>query len=233
MCVYKTMINNHQNQLNSLRDKLERKTKECETLKKQLAELKKEGLLQGQTTVVNTICQKPKEDTQKVEKKNEQPQEEKSASEILLRIPCAESSLFKNEIQDFLYALLYSELEKEMLNFPKNKSDEHYRKLDVLSSLLDARTFDWEKSETYKNLSKVNKALNCHKKYNYDNLPASLFYKKDNCHNHLKYCFVSERYQLTFSLTPSDGNACKQQSREIKKRCFLIPTNNTKIVCGL
>lgn len=249
MCVYNNMMYNHQNQIKSLKDKLERKSRECEMLKRQLAENKKEAVLLGQTddkiinnqaTVKNaeapdnSECQKLKEEIKKLENKLAAQTAEESGSEIVLRIPCTEPSLFKNEIQDYLYALLYSAVENEIQQFPKNKADEHYRKLDVLSSILNARTFKWEQTNTNKNLSRVITALNTHKKYNYDNLPANLFYKKDNCRNHLKYCFVSDRYQITFSLTPSDGNASKQQAREIKKRCFLMPANNnTRTANGL
>lgn len=244
-------MKNHEKEMARAKEQLARKTKECESLRKELAEYKKQPVLEAksinqrknadncQTLILQTAAsqselQSLKNENEAIRKKNAQleaqikelssSREKKEAeSEILLRIPCPEKSLFSGEIKDYLMATLYSALEKENQNFPKNKTDEHFRKQDVLNSILSSRTFRWEKTETNKKLSAVYSSLHNHKKYNYGNLLACGFTKRENCKNHLKYYFYSECYQLTFSLTPSDGNASKQQIREIKKRCFLMP----------
>ena len=242
MCVYNSIMKNHEKEMARAKEQLARKTKECESLRKELAEYKKQPVLESQ--IINQSktaddrqfpeLQALKNENEALRKKNAQleanvkelaglKEKKESESEILLRIPCSEKSLFSGEINDYLMATLYSALEKEKQNFPKNKTDEHFRKQDVLNSILSSRTFNWEKSETNKKLSNVYSSLRNHKKYNYGDLQAYGFTKKENCKNHLKYYFYSECYQLTFSLTPSDGNASKQQIREIKKRCFLMP----------
>jgi len=252
MCVYNSIMKNHEKEMARAREQLARKTKECESLRKELAEYKKQPVLESQTSNQSknadsrqpsssqTVASQPSElqilknETEALRKKNAQleaqvkelsstKEKKEFESEILLRIPCPEKSLFSDEIKDYLMATLYSALEKENQNFPKNKTDEHFRKQDVLNSILSSKTFRWEKTETNKKLSAVYSSLHNHKKYNYGNLQACGFTKKENCKNHLKYYFYSECYQLTFSLTPSDGNASKQQIREIKKRCFLMP----------
>ena len=232
-------MKNHEKEMARVREQLARKSKECENLRKELADYKKQPLLEPQTisqssAVQSSELQSLKNENEALRKKNAQletqikqlsevKEKKESESEIVLRIPCPEKSLFTDEIHDYVMATLYSALEKENLNFPKNKMDEHFRKQDVLNAILGSRTFRWEKTETNKKLSDVYTSLRNHKKYDYKNLQACGFTKKENCKNHLKYYFYSECYQLTFSLTPSDGNASKQQIREIKKRCFLMP----------
>ena len=245
MNVYNNLIKSHDKEVTKLKSKLDEKTLECDKLKKELAELKKQTILSPQVEVntnrnagtdynKDSQFQNLIEKNQLLEKKvsqleallNENKNQENktnSDSQILLSIPCPEKPLFKNEIQDYLYTTLYSALENDMKNFPENKDDEHFRKQDVLSSILSARVFKLEETETLKLFSKITSGLYNHKKYDYGNIETYGFIKKGRCNNHIKYYFHSERYQLTFSLTPSDGNASKQQIREIKKRCFLLP----------
>ncbi len=240
-------MKNHEKEMAHAKEQLERKSRECESLRKKLIEKNRQPLLEAQKNEhgQNNACKRSvvsqssdlqllKNENESLRKKNSQleaqvkqfntlKESKGPASEITLRIPCPEKSLFSNEIHDYLMATLYSALEKENQNFPKNKTDEHFRKQDVLNAILSSKNFRWEQTETNKKLSNVYTALHNHKKYEYGKLQACGFKKKENCKNHLKYYFVLNRYQLTFSLSPSDGNASKQQCREIKQRCFLIP----------
>lgn len=245
MCVYNTILDNHNKKTKVLKEKLEKKTRECEQLKTELFEFKRQAFLnspaseQRETQICNnrlgsddkvlefdTLRNENQKLINKITqleaqiKKNAQSD---NAEFILLKIPYFEKFLFKNEIEDYLYSILYYSIECELKKFPKDKKDERFRKFDVLSALLKSKTFNWQKTETNKNLSKINSILNNHKSNNLSNLQTCGFTKKENCHNHLKLYFHDERYQVTFSLSPSDGNASKQQMREIKNRCFLMP----------
>ena len=76
-------------------------------------------------------------------------QNENSNGYIYLEIPCSEENLFLNEIEDYLYSLLYGMLEKE--NSPNNKGNKGNkgtRKRDVVDNLLEKKTFDCGKSES-------------------------------------------------------------------------------------
>ena len=72
----------------------------------------------------------------------------RSSDHIYLEIPCSEENLFLNEIEDYLYLLLYKTLEKENKTLPGNEEDEVSRKRDVVENLLAKKTFDCGKSES-------------------------------------------------------------------------------------
>lgn len=234
-------------QIESLKEKLERAEKEVLKLRKENAEFRRQiswGIKKSESDERPFDCDE--ENCRKIaelqaenekllseieELKNENAalldsEGNKTASKglLLLKIPCGEKNLFENEIEDYLYDILYSSLEDEKSNFPANKRDEHFRKQDIIEELLEKRTFDWEKSETFRRLHEIHEVL---EDKNLEKLKASGFTRREKCKNYPKYFFFRERYQLTFSISPRDGNASKQQLREIRKRCFLVSGNRS------
>lgn len=234
-------------QIESLKEKLERAEKEVLKLRKENAEFRRQiswGIKKSESDERPFDCDE--ENCRKIaelqaenekllseieELKNENAalldsEGNKTASKglLLLKIPCGEKNLFENEIEDYLYDILYSSLEDEKSNFPANKRDEHFRKQDIIEELLEKRTFNWEKSETFRRLHEIHEVL---EDKNLEKLKASGFTRREKCKNYPKYFFFRERYQLTFSISPRDGNASKQQLREIRKRCFLVSGNRS------
>lgn len=240
------ILRQKERQIEVLSEKLAKTEKECYRLRKENAEFRKKYALAGgfnEKSAGGSDCddknckkmqtlksenEELKRHIEELKNADEKMRSEsmagnkiKSSGTVTLRLPCAEKNLFENEIEDYLYDILYLGLEEEQANFPANKCDEHFRKLDIIEALLKNRTFDWEKSETFRRLHSINTVLddaNLEKLQNYG------FTKRKN-KNYPKYCFFKERYQLTFSSTPRDSNASKQQMREIRKRCFLVSGN--------
>lgn len=251
MCIKKQLMNGKISdlgyELDITKKKLKEKERECEKLKCELKEMNK-TILQNQqdssfeksndnVNKVNgnyhkSLCdenmslknelealkQKLKSQGIDLEKLNDE--DDSVANFITLIIPCNESPLFKNEITDYLYNVLYSALEAERKKIPENIKDANYRKLDVLKGILDAKIFCFKKSETVKKLNDIDSVLQS--KRGFASLESLGFKKPGNCGSHPKYYFCDKRYPIVLSLTPSDGNAPKQQMREIRRRCILI-----------
>lgn len=148
-------------------------------------------------------------------------QNENSNGCIYLEIPCTEENLFLNEIQDYLYSLLYEMLEKEKANLPGNKQDEANRKRDVVANLLEKRKFYWEKSVTGEKLREIENMLR-----STQTLPLSKLshegFKEVRNGTHLVYSFYKEKYKYSTSWTPSDRRAAEKVLRDIKNIMFLI-----------
>ena len=152
-------------------------------------------------------------------------QNENSNGYIYLEIPCSEENLFLNEIEDYLYLLLYKTLEKENKTLPGNKEDEVSRKRDVVGSLLAKRTFDWEKSASGRKIKRIEKLL-------YDIYGRNAVrleelqqegFKRGVQSGHVKYCFYREEYMYPFSTSPSDRHATSNMVHQLKRKLFLIP----------
>lgn len=147
-------------------------------------------------------------------------QNENSNGCIYLEIPCTEENLFLNEIQDYLYSLLYEMLEKEKANLPGNKQDEANRKRDVVANLLEKRKFYWEKSVTGEKLREIENMLR-----STQTLPLSKLshegFKEVRNGTHLVYSFYKEKYKYSTSWTPSDRKAAEKVLRDIKNIMFL------------
>lgn len=139
---------------------------------------------------------------------------------VRLDIPCAEENLFPDEIDDFLYALLYAAIEQENRRLPEDTKTEVSRKRDVIEAVLDGKEFDWNKSETYRTLTDMEKAFKS------DVSPSLAGFTKISENDHEKHYFVQERYQITSPLTPSDnrtGRGVQNKMKEIRGRLFLMP----------
>ena len=149
--------------------------------------------------------------------------ETSSSGFITLSIPCAETNLFKNEIEDYCYGVLYSALEYEQQNLPQNKADEKSRKVDVITDILARRKFRWENTWTFRQIADIETVLRSSRRPSFQELAKYGFISKQDCKKHPKCYFYEERYQLTFSLTPSDANFPNLKMKEIKARCFLVP----------
>ena len=139
----------------------------------------------------------------------------------ILEIPCKEKELFSDEIEDFLYNCLYSKLEEEKKNLPQNKETEVTRKRDVIESLINNKYFSFEKSETKQKIARIESILKASNRPNLDELVHEGFVKIENTKNHPKVYFYNERYQLTFSLSPSDEKVSMNKMKEIQGRCLL------------
>ena len=135
---------------------------------------------------------------------------------VRLEIPCAEKNLFPDEIEDWLYAAI--EQEGKML--PEDTKTEVSRKRDVIEAVLNGKEFDWNKSETCRTLTDMEKA------FKNDASPSLAGFTKVSENDHEKHFFVQERYQITSALTPSDnrtGRWVQNKMTEIRGRLFLMP----------
>lgn len=231
MCVYNNVINQWEKKYAKLEEKFNAKCRENEKLKKKLGELQSVNYsgsvpkeVQISPEYKNEISRLKKENEdfrREVEELKRKKNEEKSESYenvVVLKLPCGVKNLFENEIEDYLYKVIYDELESQRHNFPQNKNDEHFRKQDVITSLLQNKQFNFEKSATSNLMKKINSVLQTR---DIKKLSSCGFVKKNGSKNYPKYYFYKERYQFAFSLTPEDRNAPKNQMREISKRVFL------------
>ena len=139
-----------------------------------------------------------------------------------INIPCSQKELFRNEITDFLYEILYREIQKEKNHLPQNTEVEVSRKRDVLETLLTEKRYDSKKSETYQKLDRIEKIFKFRNRPELEALEQEGFAKIENAQNHPKVYFYKRRYQVTFSLSPSDENAYLNKMKELKGRCFLL-----------
>ena len=145
-------------------------------------------------------------------------QNEKSKGCIYLEIPCTEENLFLNEIQDYLYSLLYEMLENEKASLSKK----NLRKRDVLTNLLllENRKFYRDKSETRKKLKRIENVLFSTRKDPLRKLSKEGF-RNINRNVHSKYYFYKEKYECTTSISPRVP--CAQNILDdIKDIMFLI-----------
>ncbi len=142
---------------------------------------------------------------------------------ITLSIPCTEANLFKNEIEDYCYGVLYSALEYEKQNLPQNKEDENSRKADVIADILANREFKWENTETFSRINGIENILKSSRKPCVQELEKCGFVPKSSYRKHQKCYYHKKRYQVFFSLTPSDANAPNLKMKEIRARFFLLP----------
>ena len=192
-------------------DKLEHELKELQNTKKSL---------EGELSSLNTKRANLQNQYEEWEAMLIRKQNEKSNGCIYLEIPCTEENLFLNEIQDYLYSLLYKMLEKENANLPENKRDEVNRKRDVVANLLEKRKFYWEKSVTGEKLREIENMLR-----STQTLPLSKLshegFKEVRNGTHLVYYFYKEKYKYSTSWTPSDRRAAEKVLRDIKNIMFL------------
>ena len=192
-------------------DKLEHELQELQNTKK---------LLEGELSSLNTKRANLQNQYDEWEAMLIRKQNEKSNGCIYLEIPCTEENLFLNEIQDYLYSLLYEMLEKEKANLPGNKQDEANRKRDVVANLLEKRKFYWEKSVTGEKLREIENMLR-----STQTLPLSKLshegFKEVRNGTHLVYSFYKEKYKYSTSWTPSDRKAAEKVLRDIKNIMFL------------
>lgn len=141
---------------------------------------------------------------------------------ITLCVPSKLSPLFKTELSDYLYSLLYGALESEKEALPENRADEVSRKRDVVSDLFSCRTFKKENCESQKKIERIAAILRSDAKFPLDSLLAEGFGKVEGAHNHPKYYFHDEKYQMTFPSTPSDSGVAWRQIRDLCKCLFLV-----------
>ena len=193
-------------------DELEHDLKKLQNTKK---------LLEGEISSLNTKCANLQNRYDEWDAMLIRKQNENSNGCIYLEIPCTEENLFLNEIQDYLYSLLYEMLEKEKANLPGNKQDEANRKRDVVANLLEKRKFYWEKSVTGEKLREIENMLR-----STQTLPLSKLshegFKEVRNGTHLVYSFYKEKYKYSTSWTPSDRRAAEKVLRDIKNIMFLI-----------
>ena len=192
-------------------DKLEHELQELQNTKK---------LLEGELSSLNTKRANLQNQYDEWEAMLIRKQNEKSNGCIYLEIPCTEENLFPNEIQDYLYSLLYEMLEKEKANLPGNKQDEANRKRDVVANLLEKRKFYWEKSVTGEKLREIENMLRSTQRIPLEELRKEGF-SKIASNTHPKYYFYNEKYKYSTSWTPSDRRAAEKVLRDIKNIMFL------------
>lgn len=158
-----------------------------------------------------------------LEKKNSRGTENENTY-IMLRIPCKEGNISENEIEDFLYKLLYSAIAAEKKKLPENKNDEQRRKRDVLESLSREKVFDWADSKTCKKIERIENIFkqtkdftSVWKKLRDEGIEK---YAEDN---YIKYWYGKTKYIFSHAKTPEDAyTVVNKIIRDIKFTCFLI-----------
>ncbi len=141
---------------------------------------------------------------------------------IVLEVPCGKKELFFGEIRDYLYSCLYQKIEDERKSLPENEETEASRKRDVLESILSERAAGSSQSATRLKLERLESILKSAKKPSLDDLAREGFVKIKGTKTHPKMYFYDERYQVTFSLSPSDDKVPMNKMKEIRSRCFLF-----------
>ena len=193
-------------------DKLEHDLKELQNTKK---------LLEGELSSLNTKRANLQNQYDEWEAMLIRKQNEKSNGCIYLEIPCTEENLFLNEIQDYLYSLLYEMLEKEKANLPGNKQDEANRKRDVVANLLEKRKFYWEKSVTGEKLREIENMLRSTQRIPLEKLKKAGFLEIAG-NTHPKYYFYNEKYTCVFPGSSSDKKAIDNIIHQIERNLFLM-----------
>lgn len=193
-------------------DKLEHELQELQNTKK---------LLEGELSSLNTKRANLQNQYDEWEAMLIRKQNEKSNGCIYLEIPCTEENLFLNEIQDYLYSLLYEMLEKEKANLPGNKQDEANRKRDVVANLLEKRKFYWEKSVTGEKLREIENMLRSTQRIPLEKLKKAGFLEIAG-NTHPKYYFYNEKYTCVFPGSSSDKKAIDNIIHQIERNLFLM-----------
>ena len=198
---------------------LDKKVKKEETLERRIKKLKKEN---GDLKKDNKKMHDRYSD---LEGQYTKKQNEENTGGYHLDIPCSEKNLFPNEIEDYLYMLLYSKIEKERQDLPENKKDEKWRKRDVLKKLVDEKKFKEEETVSYKKRQQIESILKGSKqltKEQIGKLEDEGFRKNSETNDHLKLRFFDDRYQMAFSTTQIDERAIMNKIGDIKRSFFLI-----------
>lgn len=138
-----------------------------------------------------------------------------------LFVPCSEENLFPDEIEDYLYSIIYRSLEKEMEMFPHNEEKEAVRKKDVVKNILDNKIFDFVKSESERKKKHVHESLKS-RNPDYQILKSEGFEKLRESGEHVVTYFYNKRYEMVFASTSSDERrGGENKYKEIEKRLFL------------
>lgn len=138
-----------------------------------------------------------------------------------LFIPCTEENLFPDEIEDFLYSIIYGTMEKKMKKFPHNEEKEVIRKKDVIKNILDNKVFDYVKSESGRKRSHVYEGVK-NRNPDYQSLKSEGFKILRESGEHVVTYFYNERYEMVFASTSSDEKrGGKNKYQDIEKRLFL------------
>lgn len=202
--------------------KIEQQQKEIESLNSRIRTLEKEKqeeIEKLQNKIDSLLEQLESQNTTRTKEQNEA-----RSGVVELKIPCPVNNLFPNEIEDLLYKLLYSTIEAELGNIPKNKDDEQLRKRDVLQELMEKKVFNWEKSETSQKVEQLKNLFKSSASPSSNDLKSIGFIKIPDTQKHHKYYFYEECYQITFPSTPSDSKSGSENLiTDIKFRFFLIP----------
>lgn len=138
-----------------------------------------------------------------------------------LFIPCTEENLFPDEIEDFLYSIIYGAIEKKMKKFPHNEEKEVVRKKDVIKNILDNKVFDYAKSESERKRNHVYEAVK-NRNPDYQVLQREGFNIIRKSGEHVVTSFYNNRYEMVFASTSSDEKrGGKNKYQDIEKRLFL------------
>ena len=123
-------VANEKQQMECVASNVDKKSEKGGSEKRRIEELEKEN--SDLKKNYNEIYDRYSDLEQQYTKK----QNEENTCSYHLDIPCSEKNLFPNEMEDYLYMLLYSKIKEEHQNLPKNKEDERCRKRDVLEKLV-------------------------------------------------------------------------------------------------
>ena len=135
-----------------------------------------------------------------------------------LHIPCSRKEAFTDEIEDYLYKLIYDRLSE----MPKPNNATLSRKIDIIETLMKEKTFDWDKTETSRKLAEIERILRENKRPNIDKLCSVGFVEKERSGDHVKCWLYDIPYQIMFSLSPSDFRTADNMMSIIRQQCFIV-----------
>lgn len=145
-----------------------------------------------------------------------------NAGYIDLKVPCTLKNLFSDEIQDYLYKVLYEACELKHKLLPENEKVEVTRHRDVLEDILKNKIFNDVKCNTKGLINRVFNAVKDIKKIDIASLKAEGFVFERNNNHYVSY-FRDERYEVVF---PSTGQDSKHGSenlfKDISNRIFMF-----------
>lgn len=212
----------YEQKLQESSQKIEQQQKEIESLNYRIRTLEKEK--QEEIEKLQNKIDSLQEQLESQNTTRTKEQNEARSGVVELKIPCPVNNNFPNEIEDYLYKLLYSTIEAELGNIPKNKDDEQLRKRDVLQAVMEKKVFNWEKSETSQKVEQLKNLFKSSASPSSNDLKSIGFIKIPDTQKHHKYYFYEECYQITFPSTPSDSKSGSENLiTDIKFRFFLIP----------
>lgn len=210
----------YEQKLQESSQKIEQQQKEIESLNSQIRTLEKEKQEEIKKLQIKIDSLQEQLESQNTTRTKEQ--NEARSGVVELKIPCPVNNNFPNEIEDYLYKLLYSTIEAELGNIPKNKDDEQLRKRDVLQAVMEKKVFNWEKSETSQKVEQLKNLFKSSASPSSNDLKSIGFIKIPDTQKHHKYYFYEECYQITFPSTPSDSKSGSENLiTDIKFRFFL------------